>query len=822
MRTVTLFLLCVFLTALLLPAGPAAAQGGRWRTRQADDHLRFDRVCTDGVAISYGYAGGGIELDYLVAIIGAVTLDPQRTYDGKYRRAAHFAELVARPRPVLVPRLPAPELVTNGAINYKVEALALRFASPQRVGTPVSIVVASPVTAASPAPPEYLLMPPPPPIGGPPIASAVDTVRYDPTFNDVDQLVTGCTLFPAAPSEQDVRPEGNPEPGMAPDLAPAADLQATFTVNEPLDAVDEVAGDGRCTTAIPGRCSLRAAVQEANASPGPDTIVLPNGVLRLIRGSQTGASATAALDDLNVEGDLTIAGQGAANTVIDVNGIAGAFTLAAGARLTLSGVTIRGGFPGVETAFIGSVFVRGFRPGGAISVPANATLTIRDSAIVDSISGDAGGAIFNAGRATLTNVRIEGNQSGGAGGAIFNTGRLTISGGVLRANRALLGGGAIVNRGELILRDVTLSGNAADDGALAGGDGGALLLQAGSAVLQNSLVANNSARASGGGAKVEQGARLEVTASTFAGNSAAAAGASGGAIDNRGALQIVNSTLAGNNVWAAAGGAVFSTGSAELRGVTVAGNSGGAALLGGPFRLGQSIVAAAGNTCSGTIQSLGYNLETGSACGLDAAGDRSRVDPLLAPLGDYGGPTPTLALLQGSPAVDGGPDPGPCTLADQRGRARVGVCDIGAFEAAQYSLSVSPAAPTATAPAGAIFSQSIAVANSGPATVPGVGLQLVLPSGIELKDARAGRGSCDPATLVCVLGDLEPGASVALEISLVGARAGSFSVVGRSVTAAGPGLVDPVRGDDSFVLRAEISPAEAPQRKRVFLPLARS
>jgi hypothetical protein len=59
------------------------------------------------------------------------------------------------------------------------------------------------------------------------------------------------------------------------------------------------------------------------------------------------------------------------------------------------------------------------------------------------------------------------------------------------------------------------------------------------------------------------------------------------------------------------------------------------------------------------------------------------------PLGDYGGPTETHALLLGSAAIDGG-DPAGCTdfwgaplTIDQRGFTRpVGLtCDIGAFEA---------------------------------------------------------------------------------------------------------------------------------------------
>jgi len=53
------------------------------------------------------------------------------------------------------------------------------------------------------------------------------------------------------------------------------------------------------------------------------------------------------------------------------------------------------------------------------------------------------------------------------------------------------------------------------------------------------------------------------------------------------------------------------------------------------------------------------------------------ADPELLPLGDNGGPTETMALPEGSPAIDVGAD---CPERDQRGEARAGECDSGAFE----------------------------------------------------------------------------------------------------------------------------------------------
>lgn len=56
-----------------------------------------------------------------------------------------------------------------------------------------------------------------------------------------------------------------------------ASPSATFVVNSTVDAVDAVPGDGVCETAVPGQCTLRAAVMEANAFAGPDTIQVPAG-----------------------------------------------------------------------------------------------------------------------------------------------------------------------------------------------------------------------------------------------------------------------------------------------------------------------------------------------------------------------------------------------------------------------------------------------------------------------------------------------------------------------------------------------------------------
>jgi hypothetical protein len=90
-------------------------------------------------------------------------------------------------------------------------------------------------------------------------------------------------------------------------------------------------------------------------------------------------------------------------------------------------------------------------------------------------------------------------------------------------------------------------------------------------------------------------------------------------------------------------------------------------------------------------------------------------DPLLAPLGDYGGPTQTMALLPGSPARDVAT--GTTRLNDQRGLPILGTADLGAYEAqigpiADVNLIENETPPTRNFPVGQIGTISVASSNT--------------------------------------------------------------------------------------------------------------
>jgi CSLREA domain-containing protein len=91
-----------------------------------------------------------------------------------------------------------------------------------------------------------------------------------------------------------------------------ATAASTFTVNSTADVVDANPGNGLCDTGnLVGsdpECTLRAAVQEANALAGTDTINLPAGTYTLTIGG-TGEDV-AATGDLDITADVTITGAG--------------------------------------------------------------------------------------------------------------------------------------------------------------------------------------------------------------------------------------------------------------------------------------------------------------------------------------------------------------------------------------------------------------------------------------------------------------------------------------------------------------------------------
>jgi hypothetical protein len=272
-------------------------------------------------------------------------------------------------------------------------------------------------------------------------------------------------------------------------------------------------------------------------------------------------------------------------------------------------------------------------------------------------------------------------------------------------------GGAIYNQGQLLLREVLLAGNRADGGGgyyeAAEGEGGALYT-VNSTIIDACAFSDNTARGGDGGVRqvfpgpgghgnggaIYSAGMLRVTNSTVASNQAiggngaigefrAEPGGSangGGIYSTAGTLTLTYATLARNS---AIGGMGGMGGAWVPSGPNGAGSGGGVFNTNGTVTLVNTIIAnsPSGSNCFGVVNDGGGNISSDGSCNFSALGSLNNTDPVLGPLGDYGGQTPTMPLLAGSPAIDRAIS-ALCPRTDQRGVARPtgGGCDIGAFE----------------------------------------------------------------------------------------------------------------------------------------------
>lgn len=274
---------------------------------------------------------------------------------------------------------------------------------------------------------------------------------------------------------------------------------------------------------------------------------------------------------------------------------------------------------------------------------------------------------------------------------------ITIDGSALASHVKISGNNAYrvfnITSGTVVLTHLDLiNGN---DGNNAGGG----IKNAGTLTINNSTLANNYSGPgfSGGGGIYNDGGILTINNSTFSGNTAA--GSAGGIYNYTGTLTVNNSTFSGNSVGGgSSGGGVANWGTGAINNSTFSGNSagsngGGIQNFSGTLTVKNSILANNGSKdCSGSIATATNNLiqSTGAtACNLTNGtnGNKIGVDPLLGALADNGGSTQTMAISSSSsPAVNGG-DSGTCLTTDQRGNARVGICDIGAYESSFGTVS---------------------------------------------------------------------------------------------------------------------------------------
>jgi len=196
--------------------------------------------------------------------------------------------------------------------------------------------------------------------------------------------------------------------------------------------------------------------------------------------------------------------------------------------------------------------------------------------------------------------------------------------------------------------------------------------------LTNSTASGNTSKNFGGG--IYSGGGVTLTNSTVSGNTARGDG--GGIFSGGGTIRnstITNNTADSSNSSLRNGGGIFNSGgSVTIQNSIIAGNfdtpnnAGGGSInpdVSGVFvDSGSNLIGDSTGSSNFTVSTL-----VGTAA--------SRLNPQLAPLGNYGGTTQTHALLPNSPALNAGNNAG-VAATDQRGAPRIfgGVVDIGAFE----------------------------------------------------------------------------------------------------------------------------------------------
>ena len=462
-----------------------------------------------------------------------------------------------------------------------------------------------------------------------------------------------------------------------------------YTVNTTSDTVVPNA----CFNGTAG-CSLRGAIEEANlASESVITFAIPAADPNCTSGVCT-IDLTQILPDLSTS--VSINGPGAGSLIVRRNGggTYRVFHITATGFVTVSGLTISNGV------------------GGIINDNA-ATLTVTDCVLSgNSTTAGLGGGIYNnsTGPVNVTGCTISGN-SAGRGGGIFNNGPATVSvtDSTISDNDSNgsgnIGGGGIYNNstGTLNITNSTISQNAATVAGANSGSGGGVYNESGNVNVIGSTIENNAilcpqCTANGGGIFNASGI-VSVTNSairhndlTFVSGQNVSLTASGGGIFNgSGTVSVTNTTLSNNTAFAlstgsARGGGIYTeTGTVNVSNSTVASNK--ASGFPTPTMIGGGIFNAAGtvnvksalialNTvvsqdgdpgsnpdASGAFASQGFNLigQRDGTTGFNQPTDQtgtlaSPLDPKLDPFGmrDNGGPTLTIALLPGSPAIDKG------------------------------------------------------------------------------------------------------------------------------------------------------------------------
>ena len=459
-------------------------------------------------------------------------------------------------------------------------------------------------------------------------------------------------------------------------IAPLAPAGFTWVVNTTGDGEGGGPPSVGCDVdpLTPGQqCTLRRALHLTNNVAGEDTITFNIPMTQPNCDAATGRctiNLTQALPDITDSVEIT--GPGADNLTVQRNSqdtfrIFTILNFTVG-PVTISGLTISNG------ASLPTLTDNDINGGGVLN-RINNRLNIINCTLSGNVADGKGGAIANqSGTVNITGSTLTGNSSVGVGvddggGAISNfaspnLGTVNVTNSTISCNNAGNFGAGIANQGTLVITNSNISDNSFLSTPMAWNRGGGIYSRFGRVTIINSTLSGNSAGSGGGIWTVSPNSPLNVINSTLFANSSRADG--GGAIHNtgvNGTTNITNSTISGNSSGTNGGGIFnFNSSIVNVKSSIIANNT----------------ATTSDPDVSGAFQSQNFNLigKTDGSTGFTQPADltgtvAAPLDPKLDPLGlqDNGGPTQTIALLAGSPAIDKGTAAGltGALTTDQRG-----------------------------------------------------------------------------------------------------------------------------------------------------------
>jgi fibronectin-binding autotransporter adhesin len=460
---------------------------------------------------------------------------------------------------------------------------------------------------------------------------------------------------------------------------PRLELLETRVVLSPTIFTVDSTGSGTSGSGMSG--TLPYVISQANGNTNTDGSEIEFDSSLFTSSSPQTITLGATLMLSETAGPEMIEGPGAGVVTISGGGAVQVFDVASGVTSSISGVAINGGSTtsnGGGLANYGTVTLTdctvsgnsAVTGGGGVDNEGSATLT---DCTVSGNSAGSGGGLANYGTATLTDCTISGN-SAVEGGGIMNGLYVAVTQSTLTNNTAVVGGG-IFNLDELTIISTAIASNSATSG------GGGVISSAGTATLTDSTVADNTVGpGAGGGGLYDSGGTMVLGACTVFGNSAGGGSGGGGLFDpNTGAIATLTDTIIAGNV--------------------------------DPDGAPDDINGFNATDVTGSFNLIG----TGGSGGILAGTDgnivlSSLADLGLAPLGDYGGPTETIALLPGSAAIGVGTAVSGITT-DERGFSLDTPPDIGAFQT-QAGLVVNTTIDGTGSPSGELsLRQAVNLAN---------------------------------------------------------------------------------------------------------------